>query len=65
MVTQPHDGITTAVEDYAKAIYTLQRRSAGRPVTTNAVADRLGVTPGSASGMLRRLAEHGLATHVP
>jgi len=63
MPAQPHEGVTTAVEDYAKAIYTLQRRSAGRPVSTNAVAERLGVT--SASGMLRRLAEHGLATHVP
>jgi DtxR family Mn-dependent transcriptional regulator len=65
MAAPPHDGITTAVEDYVKAIYTLQRRSAGRPVSTNAVAERLGVTPASASGMLRRLAEHGLATHVP
>jgi len=65
MAAQPHEGVTTAVEDYTKAIYTLQRRSAGRPVSTNAVAERLGVTSASASGMLRRLAEHGLATHVP
>jgi len=65
MAAPPHDGITTAIEDYAKAIYTLQRRLAGRPASTNAVAERLGVTPASASGMLRRLADLGLATHVP
>lgn len=65
MAAQPHEGVTTAVEDYAKAIYTLQRRTGGRPVNTNAVAERLGVTPASASGMLRKLAEHGLVTHVP
>ncbi len=65
MVTHPHDGVTTAVEDYAKAIYALQRRNGGQPVNTNALAERLGVTPASASGMLRKLAEHGLVTHVP
>jgi DtxR family Mn-dependent transcriptional regulator len=40
---------TSAVEDYAKAIYALERR--GGAVTTNALAERLGVTPGSASGV--------------
>lgn len=59
--SQPH---STAVEDYAKAIYALQTRHGGA-VSTNALAERLGVTPGSASGMLRRLAELGLVTHVP
>ena len=54
-----------AVEDYAKAIYSLEGRSDGEPVTTTALAERLGVTPGSASGMVRRLAELGLATHEP
>jgi DtxR family Mn-dependent transcriptional regulator len=52
-----------AIEDYAKAIYSLQRR--GGAVSTNALAERLGVTPGSASGMVRKLAERGLAEHVP
>lgn len=56
---------SAAVEDYAKAIYSLERRSGGEPVTTTALAERLGVTPGSASGMVRRLAELGLATHEP
>jgi DtxR family Mn-dependent transcriptional regulator len=55
---------TSAIEDYAKAIYALERRGADA-VTTNALADRLGVTPGSASGMVKRLGELGLAEHRP
>ncbi len=54
-----------AVEDYAKAIYSLERRADGGQVSTNALAERLGVTPASASGMVRRLAELGLVTHEP
>jgi len=38
-----------AVEDYAKAIYALEGRD-GETVTTNALAERLGVTAASASG---------------
>ena len=53
-----------AVEDYSKAIYALEQRVA-EPVTTNALAERLGVTPASASGMVKRLGELGLVTHVP
>src|SRR5579884_2391350 len=55
---------TSAVEDYTKAIYALERRGS-EPVTTNALADRLGVTAGSASGMVKRLGELGLAEHRP
>src|SRR3954470_18841323 len=51
-----------AVEDYAKAIYVLESR-AGEPVSTNALADRLEVTAGSVSAMLRKLDELGLVTH--
>jgi DtxR family Mn-dependent transcriptional regulator len=53
-----------AVEDYAKAIYALELE-ASRPVTTNALAARLGVTAASASGMVKRLTELGLAGHEP
>jgi DtxR family Mn-dependent transcriptional regulator len=53
-----------AVEDYAKAIFSLQARGS-EPVATNALADRLGITPGSVSAMLRKLDELGLITHVP
>ncbi|MCD6726841.1 MAG: metal-dependent transcriptional regulator [Solirubrobacteraceae bacterium] len=56
---------TVAVEDYTKAIYALQRRLPDAPVTTTALAERLGVTSGSASAMLRRLDELGLVEHKP
>ena len=53
-----------AIEDYAKAIYALSRRGGG-VVSTNALAERLGVTPASASAMVKKLAERGLAAHAP
>jgi DtxR family transcriptional regulator, Mn-dependent transcriptional regulator len=52
-----------AVENYAKAIYAIQHRSG--TVTTNAIAERLGVTAASASGMVKKLDSLGLVTHVP
>jgi len=55
---------TEAIEDYAKAIYALGLRGDGW-VSTNALADRLGVTPASVSAMVKRLADRGLAEHVP
>jgi DtxR family Mn-dependent transcriptional regulator len=55
---------TAAVEDYAKAIFSLQARSP-EPVSTNALAERLGITPGSVSAMLKRLGELGMISHVP
>src|SRR5438270_5687754 len=56
--------ISPAVEDYAKAIYALER-SLGDAVSTSALAARLGVTPASASGMVKRLGELGLVEHEP
>jgi DtxR family Mn-dependent transcriptional regulator len=52
-----------AVENYAKAIYAIQHRSG--TVTTNAIAERLGVTAASASGMIKKLDSLGLVSHVP
>src|SRR5881227_1762180 len=57
--------ISSAVEDYAKAIYALQERGEGCAVTTNALAERLHVTPASASAMAKKLDAMGLVTHVP
>jgi DtxR family transcriptional regulator, Mn-dependent transcriptional regulator len=54
---------SAAVENYAKAIYALQQRS--DTVTTNAIAERLGVTAASASGMIKKLDSLGLVSHVP
>src|SRR5437764_1259745 len=56
--------VSSAVEDYAKAIYALEERG-GAGVSTNALAERLGVTAASASGMVKRLGELGLVTHTP
>jgi DtxR family Mn-dependent transcriptional regulator len=53
-----------AVEDYCKAIFTLESR-AEEPVATNPLAERLGITPGSVSAMLKRLGELGLIEHHP
>ena len=61
---QEHVTVSSAVEDYAKAIYALERRG-GEAVSTNAIADRLGVTAASASGMVKRLGELGLVEHQP
>jgi DtxR family transcriptional regulator, Mn-dependent transcriptional regulator len=52
------------VQDYAKAIYALQSRE-GEAASTTALADRLGVTSASASGMVKRLGELGLVEHQP
>jgi DtxR family transcriptional regulator, Mn-dependent transcriptional regulator len=53
-----------AVEDYAKALHALSARE-GAPVTTSALAERLGVSPGSVTAMLKRMAELGLVRHEP
>jgi len=56
---------SSAIEDYAKSIYSLQQRAGGAAVSTNALAERCGVTPASASAMVKKLAERGLAVHEP
>jgi DtxR family Mn-dependent transcriptional regulator len=58
------DPISPAVQDYAKAVYALEARGSGA-VSTNDLAERLGVTPGSASAMVRKLSEVGLVQHEP
>ena len=53
-----------AIEDYAKAIYTLSLERPG-PVLNGEVAERLGVTPATATAMLKRLAGLGLVDYLP
>src|SRR2546421_5566998 len=53
-----------AIEDYAKAIYALSRRS-GAPVGTSELAQRLGVAPATATAMLKRLDGMGLVSYQP
>jgi len=50
-----------AAEDYLKAIYALGRT--GEAATTSALAERLGVSGASVTGMLKKLAEAGLVAH--
>jgi len=52
------------VQDYAKAIFALECRD-GRPVTTSQLARRLGVSSALASGMVKKLADLGVADHAP
>ena len=58
------DSISPNVQDYAKAVYALEARG-GEAVSTNELAERLGVTPGSVSAMVRKLDEQGLVVHEP
>lgn len=51
-----------AVQDYLKVIFSLGERD-DAPVTTSRLAERVGVSASSASGMIRRLAELGLVEH--
>jgi DtxR family Mn-dependent transcriptional regulator len=69
MTTQAHNAhpkrrTNEGAENYAKALYELQAREP-EGVGTTAVAQRLGVTSASASGMLRRLADEGVVDYAP
>ena len=53
-----------AIEDYAKAIYAISLERDGL-VLNGDVAQRLNVTPATATSMLKRLAELGLVEYEP
>jgi len=53
-----------AIEDYAKAIYALSAEREGL-VLNGEVAERLGVTPATATAMLQKLATLGLVDYEP
>ena len=54
MLTNVRDNLTQAIEDYLKAIYEITLP--GERASTNQIAERMGVTPASVTGMLKRLA---------
>jgi DtxR family Mn-dependent transcriptional regulator len=56
--------ISNAVQDYAKAIWSIGQRD-DAPVSTSALAERLRVSPASASAMVKRLESLGLASREP
>ena len=53
------------MQDYLKGIYMLSKElGSAEPVPTSALADRLGVTPASATNMLKKLDSLGLVSHA-
>jgi DtxR family Mn-dependent transcriptional regulator len=56
--------VSNAVQDYAKAIWSLGQRD-DEAVSTSAIAERLDVSPASASAMVKRLESMGLVEREP
>jgi DtxR family Mn-dependent transcriptional regulator len=54
---------TPVVEDYLKAVWSLQQVEA--PVSTSRIAERVGVSAAAVTAMVKRLAEQGLLRHEP
>lgn len=55
---------TSTVEQYVKIIYQQEQKSGGR-VQTQQIAEGLGITPGSATVMIKHLALEGLVDYRP
>jgi DtxR family Mn-dependent transcriptional regulator len=55
--------ITSSHEDYLKGIYTLA--AGGVEVSNSALAHHLGVSPASATNMVKKLSDLGLVTYTP
>lgn len=56
--------VSAPVEDYVKAIYALTL-GPDQAASTSQIAERLGITAGSVSTMIKRMDTAGLAEHVP
>lgn len=54
---------TQAIQDYLKTIFKLQQGS--QAASTTAIAEKLGVSAASVTGMAKKLQKMGLATHSP
>ncbi len=64
MQTTVNPSVSAPVEDYVKAIYALTLEL-DQTASTSQIADRLGLTAGSVSTMIKRMDAAGLAEHVP
>ncbi len=53
--------ISQAIEDYLKAIYEVQNSE--NRVSTNALSEKLGVSPASVTAMVKKLSDRRLITH--
>jgi DtxR family transcriptional regulator, Mn-dependent transcriptional regulator len=58
-----HKTLTSAHEDYLKAVYLLEAQ--GIPVTNSALANHLEVSPASATNMVKKLSELNLIEYEP
>lgn len=57
---------TTTAQNYLKELYQLQQRSEDRtPTPLGMLAEAVGVTPGTATTMVKRFAEDGLMRYTP
>lgn len=52
-----------AIQDYMKIIFKLQH--GGQAVSTSAIAEKMGISPASVTGMVKKLVKSGLVTHSP
>jgi len=56
---------TSTVEDYLKCIFLAQQSAGDRLISTGQIATALGVAPGTATAMVKTLAESGLVEYEP
>ena len=56
---------TSTVEQYVKTIYQQEERATGAIVQMKQLSDAMGVTPGTATAMVKHLAERQLIAYVP
>lgn len=56
---------TSTVENYLKELYLESQRKSGQMISTGVIATALGVTPGTATVMIKTLAESGLVDYEP
>lgn len=61
--TLTNRGVSRAIEDYLKAIYTLAQEHSA--VSTSLLSEQLGVRPASVTGMLKAMAETSLVMYTP
>ena len=56
---------SSTVENYLKQIFVIQQRRVGHLVSMGTIAKAVGVTPGTATGMIKALADSGLVEYTP
>ncbi len=56
---------SSTVENYLKQIFVAQQRRAGQLVSMGVLAKAVGVTPGTATAMIKALADSGLVDYTP